>query len=92
MTRETDAQKTESTSLSGAVKTRATSLSGAKRTRSTSTAAARKTGSTSEIGRQGRRNQGGKGGWSPPGRNFRGAEPPSYCADYLVKIAIGRLL
>ena len=51
MTRETDAQKTESTSLSGAVKTRATSLSGAKRTRSTSAAAARKTGSTSEIGR-----------------------------------------
>ena len=49
MTRETDAQKTESTSLSGAVKTRVISLSGAKRTRSTSAAAARKTGSTSEL-------------------------------------------
>ena len=35
---------------------------------------------------QGRRNQGGKGGSSPPAQKSRGAEPPCYCYSQLVKI------
>ena len=35
---------------------------------------------------QGRRNQGGKGGSSPPAQESKGAEPPCYCHSQLVKI------